>query len=81
MRELLKEMLSDRRWGVTRQQQRQLGNSVAHFQCLVCQRVARNMKHTNIGFSPLPFDADIDHYGCPIPVNPITKQVELGVSV
>ena len=79
--QLLKEMLSDRKWGVTRQQQRQLGNSVAHFQCLVCQRVARNMKHTNIGFSPLPFDADIDHYGCPIPVNPITKQVKLGVRV
>ena len=72
---LLREMLSQRQWGVSREQQRDLGNSVAHFQCLVCQRVARNLKHTNIGFKPLPFDANIDHYGCPIPVNPKTFEV------
>ena len=72
---LLREMLAERHWGVSRQQQRERGNSVAHFQCLVCQRVARNLKHTNIGFKPLPFDADIGHYGCPIPVNPKTSKV------
>ena len=72
---LLREMLAERQWGVSREQQRQLGNSVAHFQCLVCQRVARNLKHTNIGFKPLPFDANIDHYGCPIPLNPKTSKV------
>ena len=71
----LREMLAERQWGVSRQQQRERGNSVAHFQCLVCQRVARNLKHTNIGFKPLPFDASIDHYGCPIPLNPKTSKV------
>ena len=72
---MLRQMMSERGWGVTGVQQREHGNSVAHFQCLVCQRVARNLRHTNIGFKPLPFDAKINHYGCPIPVNPMTWKV------
>ena len=37
------------RWGVSSGQQLELGNSVQHFQCLVCQRVATNLKMTNQG--------------------------------
>ena len=37
------------RWGVSSQQQRTQGNFVAHFQCHVCEKVARNLKFSNLG--------------------------------
>jgi len=65
------------RWGVTSAQQAQMGNFVAHFQCFVCERVARNLRFTNLGFKPLPFDANEDHYGCQAPAHPLTNQVDM----
>ena len=28
------------------------------------------------GFKPLPFNADVDHYGCPVPTTPFTTSVD-----
>ena len=82
------------RWGVSSQQQRTQGNFVAHFQCHVCEKVARNLKFSNLGnntpclflflnyeflikgFRPLPFDASVEHYGCPAPVSPLTGEMD-----
>lgn len=74
--QLLKDMVQQRRWGVTSEQQAYLGNFVQHFQCFVCERVARNIRFTNLGFKPLPYDANEDHYGCPVPRSPLTGEVD-----
>jgi len=74
--QLLKKILKERGWGVSSLQQMELGNSVKHFQCLVCNRVAANVKFTNMGFNRVRYKADVSHYGCPIPTHPITKQVD-----
>jgi len=72
----LVDMVAKRRWGVSRKQQREFGTFVAKFQCHVCEKVARNVKFTNIGFRPLPYDANADHFGCPSPVSPLTGEVD-----
>ena len=46
---LLKQMMSERRWGVSRRQQQVMGTFVSHYQCHVCEKVARNMKFSNRG--------------------------------
>ena len=46
---LLVELLEERKWGVTAEQQARLGNFVKHFQCLVCRRVADNVHFTSLG--------------------------------
>merc|ERR1719412_3069990 len=74
--QLLKEMMEARTWGVSSKQQFELGNFVKHFQCFVCERVARNNKFVRLGFKPLPFNADVDHYGCPVPTTPFTTSVD-----
>jgi len=66
--QLIQEMMLDRKWGVTSKQQRTMGNFVKHFQCFVCNRVARNIKFVNLGFNALPFSVDASHYGCPVPM-------------
>ena len=43
------------------------GNFVEKFECLVCTRVAKNMEMTKIGFGKMPYQANSDHYGCPVP--------------
>ena len=43
------EMLEQRKWGVSSQQQASMGNFVKHFQCLVCERVANNNWFSNLG--------------------------------
>jgi len=75
--EALKDILRERSWGVSHEQQIKYGNHVKHFQCMVCNRVANNLKFTNIGFLPMKYIADESHYGCPKSVHPITKQVEI----
>ena len=45
----LGEMVSNRQWGVSSEQQRRQGNMVAHYQCHVCEKVARNLKYSNRG--------------------------------
>ena len=46
----LGEMVSTRQWGVSSQQQRRSQrNMVAHYQCHVCQKIARNLKFSNRG--------------------------------
>jgi len=75
--QLLKDMVHNRKWGVTSEQQARMGNFVAHFQCFVCERVARNLRFTNLGFKPLPYDANEDHYGCQAPGHPITQEVDM----
>ena len=37
------------RWGVSTEQQMELGNSVKHFQCMVCNRIADNQKYSSKG--------------------------------
>lgn len=73
---LLVDLLEKRKWGVTSQQQFSMGNFVKHFQCLVCERVANNVWFGNLGFRGLPYDASTDHYGCPIPLSPLTGKVD-----
>ena len=46
---LLTQMMSGRRWGVSRRQQQVMGTFVSHYQCHVCEKVARNMKFSNRG--------------------------------
>lgn len=46
---LLGDMLEAREWGVSHHQQAEKGNFVKHFQCLVCQRVANNVRFSNLG--------------------------------
>jgi len=75
--QLLRDMVHQRQWGVTSEQQAQKGNFVKHFQCFVCERVARNIRFMNLGFKPLPFDANEDHYGCQVPEDPLTRKVDL----
>jgi len=75
--QLLKDMVHSRKWGVSSEQQASMGNFVQHFQCFVCERVARNVKFTNLGFKSLPFDADEEHYGCPVPKSPLTGKVDI----
>lgn len=74
--QLLKEMMEARTWGVSSQQQFELGNFVKHFQCFVCERVARNNKFVRLGFQSLPFNAGVDHYGCPVPTTPFSTSVD-----
>ena len=41
---------------------------VRAFECQVCDRVSKNFRMNRIGFkAPLPYNADITHYGCPKP--------------
>lgn len=75
--QLIQEMMQARRWGVTSKQQRMMGNFVRHFQCFVCDRVARNIKFVNLGFSALPFNADASHYGCPVPTAPFSDNINM----
>jgi len=72
----LKQLVEERSWGVSSQQQMELGNSVKHFQCMVCNRVAKNIKFSSMGFSGVRYRADVSHYGCPIPVHPLTNKVD-----
>eukprot|EP00088_Acartia_fossae_P065800 TRINITY_DN8123_c0_g1_i1.p1 TRINITY_DN8123_c0_g1~~TRINITY_DN8123_c0_g1_i1.p1 ORF type:complete len:499 (-),score=69.42 TRINITY_DN8123_c0_g1_i1:318-1814(-) len=72
----LQQQVDQRKWGVSREQQFELGNSVKHFQCLVCDRIARNMEYSKRGFNPAKFIADKSHYGCPVPKHPITHKVD-----
>jgi len=73
----LKQLLQHREWGVSTEQQIQLGNSVRQFQCFVCNRINENMKYQKIGFAPVKYRADAAHYGCPMATHPITKQVDM----
>ena len=61
------DMMLERSWGVSDEAQLDKGNFVQVFECLVCARVAQNVKMTNIGFGKMPYDANEDHYGCPSP--------------
>ena len=70
----LGDMVNTRQWGVSSQQQRRQGNMVAHYQCHVCQKIARNLKFSNRGFRPLPFSAGGEDYGCRAPVSPLTGE-------
>ncbi|XP_023323942.1 alpha-(1,3)-fucosyltransferase 10 isoform X2 [Eurytemora carolleeae] len=72
----LRHLLSERSWGVSVEDQMEKGNSVKHFQCLVCTRIHRSNKFKNMGFSSAVYRATKEHYGCPVPVHPITKQVD-----
>jgi len=72
----LKNQVQDRKWGVSTEQQMELGNSVKHFQCLVCNRIADNQKYSTKGFRAAVYKADSSHYGCPVPKNPLTNQVD-----
>ena len=61
------DMMLERSWGVSDEAQLDKGNFVQVFECLVCARVAQNVKMTKIGFGKMPYDANEDHYGCPSP--------------
>jgi len=72
----LQEQVKQRSWGVSTEQQMELGNSVKHFQCLVCNRIANNAKFSASGFKPAVYTADSSHYGCPVTRNPLTNKVD-----
>jgi len=72
----LESQVRDRSWGVSAEQQMDLGNSVKHFQCLVCNRIASNAKFSAAGFKPAVYEADSSHYGCPVTRNPLTNKVD-----
>ena len=42
-------------------------NFVEAFECLVCERVSQNLKVSRMGFKPVPYRVNKDHYGCPEP--------------
>ena len=62
------QAVETRSWGVSDKDQMSKGNFVEKFECLVCARVAQNREMGGIGFQPMPYEANEDHYGCPSPV-------------
>jgi len=72
----LHKQVDERGWGVSSLQQMEKGNSVKHFQCLVCNRIAANNHFQQKGFRTAVYKADESHYGCPLPSNPITKKID-----
>jgi len=72
----LHKQVEDRGWGVSSSQQMEKGNSVKHFQCLVCNRIAANNHYRQKGFRTALYKADESHYGCPLPKNPITNKID-----
>ncbi|GLH12808.1 Alpha-(1,3)-fucosyltransferase B [Gryllus bimaculatus] len=63
----LMTVLSERKWGVG--DDFEGGNMVEHFECFVCQMVAR--RNSDEVFNG-KFIANISHYNCPLPLSPIT---------
>ena len=58
----LEEMVSNREWGVSSEQQRWQGNMVAHYQCHVCEKLARNLKYSNLGNIQLGINAKLSFF-------------------
>ncbi|KAF6038634.1 hypothetical protein EB796_003055 [Bugula neritina] len=49
------------------------GNYVDHFDCYVCDVIHENMKREEAGVKVVNWQADKEHYGCPLPMEYITE--------
>lgn len=57
--------MANREWGIDNDFEK--GNMVNHFECFVCTKIHEE--------TITPSIADTSHYDCPVPVSPLTQQV------
>ncbi|GAB1601209.1 alpha-(1,3)-fucosyltransferase 10-like [Argonauta hians] len=65
----LKKLMAQREWHSTDGTITYNGISyVEGFQCFVCQRIHNNLRLEKQGKQPLTYQATVEHYGCPAPI-------------
>jgi len=61
----LREAMTHRAWAINNH--RHKANFIDNFERHVCLRVHERLAREKLGLRPIPYRANVDHYGCPIP--------------